>query len=81
MPSYQPVPNDDADNDDIAAAAEAANSSTIDHEAIGSTALRKIDLRLISLLFITYNLNFIDKTILGSAAVFGLGKDTVCTNF
>lgn len=38
--------------------------------------LRKIDCRIIPLLFITYNLNFMDKTILSSASVFGLSKDT-----
>lgn len=39
--------------------------------------LRKIDMRLIPLLFITYGLNFMDKTILSSASVFGLKDDTV----
>ncbi len=29
-------------------------------------------------MFITYNFNFIDKTILSSASVFGLKADTVC---
>lgn len=42
-----------------------------------SHVLRKIDFRLIPLLFITYNLNFMDKTILSSASVFGLEEDTV----
>ena len=37
--------------------------------------LRKIDWRLIPLMFITYNLNFMDKTILSSASVFGLRED------
>jgi hypothetical protein len=40
--------------------------------------LRKIDRRLIPLLFTTYMLSFMDKTILSSAAVFGLIEDTVC---
>jgi hypothetical protein len=40
------------------------------------SVLRKIDRRLIPLLFITYNLNFMDKTILSSASVFGLREDT-----
>ncbi|KAL1848545.1 hypothetical protein Daus18300_013555 [Diaporthe australafricana] len=40
--------------------------------------LRKIDMRLIPLLFVTYGLNFMDKTILSSASVFGLKDDTVC---
>lgn len=39
--------------------------------------LRKIDWQLIPLLFVTYNLNFMDKTILSSAAVLGLSEDTV----
>lgn len=39
--------------------------------------LRKIDRTIIPLLFITYMLNFMDKTILSSAAVFGLPEDTV----
>lgn len=40
-------------------------------------ALRKVDWRLIPLLFVTYMLNFMDKTILSSASVFGLIDDTV----
>lgn len=40
--------------------------------------VRKIDWRLIPLLFFTYMLNFMDKTILSSASVFGLIDDTVC---
>ncbi|KAF2091504.1 MFS general substrate transporter [Saccharata proteae CBS 121410] len=46
------------------------------HEALAKQVLRKIDYRLIPLLFITYNLNFMDKTILSSASVFGLKEDT-----
>ncbi|KAL5337613.1 major facilitator superfamily domain-containing protein [Aspergillus crustosus] len=38
--------------------------------------LRKIDRRLMPLLFITYMLSFMDKTILSSASVFGLIEDT-----
>ncbi|KAI5468041.1 major facilitator superfamily domain-containing protein [Mariannaea sp. PMI_226] len=37
--------------------------------------LRKIDRAIIPLLFLTYVLNFMDKTILSSAAVFGLRND------
>lgn len=44
---------------------------------IPKRVLRKIDWRLIPLMFITYNLNFMDKTILSSASVFGLREDTV----
>ncbi|KAL4747262.1 hypothetical protein BDW72DRAFT_17731 [Aspergillus terricola var. indicus] len=41
-----------------------------------SRVVRKIDRRLIPLLFTTYMLSFMDKTILSSAAVFGLLEDT-----
>lgn len=47
--------------------------------AMAKRVLRKIDMRLIPLLFITYGLNFMDKTILSSASVFGLRNDTVRT--
>lgn len=46
-----------------------------DHMA--KLVLRKIDWRLLPLMFITYNFNFMDKTILSSASVFGLREDTV----
>ncbi|KAM7193099.1 major facilitator superfamily transporter [Rhypophila sp. PSN 637] len=45
-------------------------------EDISRHVLRKIDTRLIPLLFVTYMLNFMDKTILSSASVFGLKEDT-----
>lgn len=45
--------------------------------ALARRVLRKIDMRLIPLLFTTYMLNFMDKTILSSASVFGLSDDTV----
>jgi hypothetical protein len=48
-----------------------------DDQALAKRVLRKIDWRLIPLMFITYNLNFMDKTILSSASVFGLREDTV----
>ncbi|KAK7909179.1 allantoate permease [Apiospora marii] len=38
--------------------------------------VRKIDMRLLPLLFVTYVFNFMDKTILSSASVFGLKQDT-----
>ncbi|KAL2847229.1 major facilitator superfamily domain-containing protein [Aspergillus pseudoustus] len=41
-----------------------------------SQVLCKVDRRLIPLLFTTYMLSFMDKTILSSAAVFGLIEDT-----
>lgn len=48
--------------------------------ALAKRVLRKIDMRLIPLLFVTYNLNFMDKTILSSASVFGLKDSTVSIN-
>lgn len=43
--------------------------------ALAKRVLRKIDMRILAIMFVTYNLNFMDKTILSSAAVFGLTKD------
>lgn len=48
-----------------------------DAGVMAKRVLRKIDRRLIPLLFVTYALNFMDKTILSSASVFGLKDDTV----
>lgn len=45
--------------------------------ALARRVLKKIDRAIIPLLFVTYMLNFMDKIILSSAAVFGLRKDTV----
>lgn len=44
---------------------------------MAKAVLRKIDRTIIPLLFVTYMLNFMDKVILSSAAVFGLRDDTV----
>lgn len=55
---------------------ETALEQTTDH-ALAKRVLRKIDRRLVPLLFTTYMLNFMDKTILSSASVFGLSQDTV----
>lgn len=56
-------------------------SISADHGAsktpLAKTVLRKIDYWIIPLLFVTYNFNFMDKTILSSAAVFGLKKSNV----
>lgn len=41
--------------------------------------IRKIDGRILVLCFITYNFNFMDKTVLSSAAVYGLEDDAVCS--
>ncbi|GAB1205012.1 hypothetical protein APSETT445_003678 [Aspergillus pseudonomiae] len=62
----------------MASTARAIDESNHDDNAqvIASSALRKVDMRLIPLLFITYMFNFMDKTILSSASVFGLIDDT-----
>lgn len=57
----------------------ATHDDAISDAAFAKRVLRKIDMRLVPLLFITYGLNFMDKTILSSAAVFGLRDDTVCS--
>lgn len=49
--------------------------------AFAHRVVRKIDYWLIPLLFVTYNFNFMDKTILSSASVFGLREDTVSFSF
>ncbi|KLJ05870.1 hypothetical protein EMPG_10695 [Blastomyces silverae] len=43
---------------------------------LAEDVIRKIDRRILPLLFVTYNFNFMDKTILSSASVFGLREDT-----
>jgi hypothetical protein len=59
--------------------AQAGRSFTGDHHGIDDAAarriMRKIDWHIIPLLFVTYVFNFMDKTILSSAAVFGLKDD------
>jgi len=57
-------------------APEAALLQGTDH-TLGRRVLRKIDMRLVPLMFTTYMLNFMDKTILSSASVFGISHDTV----
>lgn len=60
--------------------AESSTSAAVEQAMDNNTAkrvLRKIDRRLVPLMFITYMLNFMDKTILSSASVFGLKDDTV----
>lgn len=57
---------------------EAAAPTAARHEIDNATArriIRKIDWHILPLLFITYVFNFMDKTILSSAAVFGLKDD------
>lgn len=48
-----------------------------DGVVVAARVLKKIDRAIIPLLFVTYMLNFMDKIILSSAAVFGLRDDTV----
>lgn len=50
--------------------------ATVD-TALAKRVVRKLDWRLMPIMFITYNFNFIDKTILSSASVFGLKEGTV----
>ncbi|EED21300.1 pantothenate transporter, putative [Talaromyces stipitatus ATCC 10500] len=50
--------------------------TTANDEARIRRIVRKVDWRLIPILFFTYMLNFMDKTILSSASVFGLIDDT-----
>lgn len=68
------------DDDDMASPEEIVVSET-SHSGVdpgmAKRVLRKIDMRIIPLLFVTYMLNFMDKTILSSASVFGLRDDTV----
>ncbi|GLA87606.1 hypothetical protein AtubIFM56815_002032 [Aspergillus tubingensis] len=61
--------------DTVAPAAE-AHDAPEESPVIASRVLRKVDSRLLPLLFVTYLLNFMDKTILSSASVFGLIEDT-----
>ncbi|ETN41456.1 uncharacterized protein HMPREF1541_03392 [Cyphellophora europaea CBS 101466] len=64
---------------DVSMAAAAPVQVNHEHErdaAMAKRVLRKIDRRLMPLLFITYMFNFMDKTILSSASVFHLREDT-----
>lgn len=61
---------------ETSSAPEQAALEQADH-VVGRRVLRKIDVRLVPLMFATYMLNFMDKTILSSASVFGLSDDTV----
>lgn len=81
---YEPLVGDDnGDGDELSPPQDSMVSqpsrSDSDENAgpVAKRVLRKIDKRLIPLLFVTYGLNFMDKTILSSASVFGLKDDTV----
>ncbi|KAH7145588.1 major facilitator superfamily transporter [Dactylonectria estremocensis] len=61
------------------AVAEPQQGDNPSHHAENEMAkrvLRKIDYNIIPVLFVTYMFNFMDKTILSSASVFGLREDT-----
>lgn len=55
----------------------AAEMAIAPDAATAYRVVKKIDRVIIPLLFVTYMLNFMDKTILSSAAVFGLREDNV----
>lgn len=81
-PRYEPLVGEEDDeelspSEDIMVSQPSGSLSGGDAGAMAKQVLRKIDRRLIPLLFVTYALNFMDKTILSSASVFGLKDDTV----
>ncbi len=66
--------------EDIANTTASVAEPAVEHgvdSVMAKRVLRKIDFALIPILFVTYMLNFMDKTILSSASVFGLRQDTV----
>lgn len=69
--------SDMAPQTELPASLEGGDGTVQDEELRIRRILRKVDWRLIPLLFFTYMLNFMDKTILSSASVFGLIDDTV----
>lgn len=62
---------------DMTSAPESSPIETGPDVALARRVVKKIDRVIIPLLFVTYMLNFMDKVILSSAAVFGLREDTV----
>jgi len=79
---YDPLVEDEDDDElspprDIMVSQASRSHDGGDAGPLAKQVLRKIDMRLIPLLFVTYGLNFMDKTILSSASVFGLKDDTV----
>lgn len=59
----------------IVATMPASTADGEDHTTTARRIVRKIDRRIMPILFCTYLFNFMDKTILSSASVFGLKKD------
>lgn len=68
----------EASKPDMVVSTKSADIEDPAEAAFAKQVLRKIDMRLLPILFVTFNFNFIDKTILSSASVFGLSTDTVC---
>ncbi|OKL64364.1 hypothetical protein UA08_01087 [Talaromyces atroroseus] len=64
------------ESSDMAAPPQAEGGISSENAASIRHILRKVDRRLIPILFFTYMLNFMDKIILSSASVFGLIDDT-----
>jgi hypothetical protein len=71
---YHLITEDMAPQEPTTVADEVQNVSPYT-QALAKRVLRKIDTRILAIMFVTYNLNFMDKTILSSAAVFGLKED------
>lgn len=67
----------DTDGEMSSSAQDASRMETGADAALARRVVKKIDRVIIPLLFVTYMLNFMDKVILSSAAVFGLRDDTV----
>lgn len=65
------------ENDPLLDEADNMSTDESDHGDASQRVLRKIDRTIIPLLFVTYMFNFMDKSILSSAAVFGLREDNV----
>ena len=74
--SAQPLLSEDGDAGRISDSSENLGRD-LEHIALSRAVLRKIDRTIIPLLFMTYMLQFMDKIILSSAAVFGLREDNV----
>ncbi|KAF2703531.1 MFS general substrate transporter [Pleomassaria siparia CBS 279.74] len=68
-------PTQDEPDATVGDAPPPTSSGNID-DATARRILRKIDYAIIPILFLTYVFNFMDKTILSSASVFGLKEDT-----
>lgn len=54
------------------------DNASPENAQLAKRVIRKIDLRTLLVCFVTCNFNFMDKTVLSSAAVYGLTEDAVC---